>query len=147
MRKLIWIVALGFLLLVVMAAFAQQPPAVSEPVTRAGRVDPTPKADDRARPPEPPLPAVTPVAADSELLLIFQAHRVTSQLIDEKLKTAGIPELQQEIRVLQARFEAWKKAKNVPAGWIWNDVAKQFEKPPAAPSTPLGTSKPEAEKR
>jgi len=112
-------------------ALGQEKPASPAPPLAAGPSTAPVKYNDPFKPPAP-----TAIAADSELLLIFQAHRVTSQLIEEKLKAAGIPELQQEIRVLQARFDAWKKAHNVPPGWVWNDQAKQFEKPAPAAAAP-----------
>jgi len=138
------------------AAFAQEP-QTPLPITKAGKVNPVPRTLEKGPFVDPtPIPATqqkndaprtisdaptapavpAPIEADSELLLIFQAHRVTSQLIDERLKASGIPELQQELRVLQARFEAWKRAKNVPPGWVWSDERKQFESPAAAPGPP-----------
>jgi len=122
------------------AVFAQQPP--NAPVAPGqGPRHPSEKSTISSAPTAPPAP----VMADSELLLIFQAHRVTGELIEARLKAAGIPELQQEIRVLQARFDAWKKAHNVPPGWVWSDERKQFEPPAAAPGpTGAGSSQPQA---
>ena len=137
MRKLLPLIGV-ILLLLGIAAFGQSP---SPPAEKTSALSSQPAAKAEAKTP------AAPVAADSELLLIFQAHRVTSELIAEKLKAAGIPELQQELRLLQARFEAWKKAKGIPAGWTWNDQAKQFEPPavpqPSAVPGPTGAGNPQ----